>query len=77
MCVSKDVCVRARLYELVFCSLCLYVLWVCIFVCGDFLLCASRPFWPLRTPQAVSTAVELLNSGPACSDSTYTHTDWR
>lgn len=76
--MSVDVLVCECLYELVFCSPCLHVLlWLCIFVCRHFLLSASRLLWPLHTPQAVSTAVELLKSGPACSDSSCTHTGWR
>lgn len=40
-----------------------------------FLLSASKPFWPLHTLQAVSTALELLKSGPAYCDCFTQHTD--
>lgn len=80
-CVCVYRCVCLCLYELVFffvlctCAICLCLrvpecVCVCVYIS---LLCASKPFWPLCTPQAVSTALELVNSGPACSDCSTIH----
>ena len=65
--------------SLFFCSLCVYVVCVCMYVCiylcvEIFFIVCQQTLWPMHTPQAVSTAVELLNSGPACSDYSTTHT---
>lgn len=77
VCVSIDVSVCAFM-SLVFFLFFVPVRFVCVCVCLSVcvyisLLCASKPFWPLCTPQAVSTALELLNSGPACSDCSTIH----
>lgn len=71
VCIDVSVCVFMSLFFSLF-LLFVLVCAVCVYLCVEFffffLLCARKPFWPLHTPQAVSTAVELLNSGPACSD---------